>query len=69
MEKVDSHDGAFERPQRSAARRVKKRSASKTDRELKVALTEHQPLLSWAQYTHSAGSRRRWPNAARADAI
>jgi hypothetical protein len=37
---------------------VKKRSASKTDQELKAALTEHQPLLSWAQYTCFRQSRR-----------
>jgi hypothetical protein len=61
---LDSHDGAFKRPQRSAARRVKKRSASKTDREPKAALTEYQPYKA-AGSIHSFAPRVEY--AARAD--
>jgi hypothetical protein len=54
--KIDSHDGALKRPQRSAARGVKKRSASWTDCELKAALTEYQPYKA-ARSIHSFAGR------------
>jgi hypothetical protein len=65
--KMDSHDGALKRPQRSAARGVKKRSASKTDREPEAALTEYQPYKAGRSIHRFARCVEYAPGPRRAD--
>src|SRR5258708_28239418 len=52
----------IKRPQRSAARRVKKRSASWTNSELRAVITEHQPYKA-ARTIHTSVARVESPGS------